>query len=211
MKIVGILGFKGAGKDTAAQALIDDGYIKYAFADPVKDVLATMFDWPRHMLSGDTKESREWREVVDPWWSEKLGIKDFTPRLAMTTIGTDIIRNHFNNQMWILNVEKRMLNAGHDKVVITDCRFPNEVGLVQKYGGKLVRVKKGPEPYFYQYSSNIAHPDQRIREEAKSMMYGVCCHIHPSEWMWNHIPVDVTIENNSTIADLQAAIRKATQ
>lgn len=208
MKIVGILGFKGSGKDTAAQALVDDGYVKYAFADPVKDIVATMFDWPREMLSGDTLESREWRELVDPWWSERLGIKDFTPRMALTTIGTDVTRNHFHDEAWIANVERRMLNAGHDKVVITDCRFTNEVALVTKYGGSLVRVRKGPEPVFYKYSKNFNHPDQRTREEAKSMMYGVYSHIHPSEWAWNHIQVDHVIENNDTILDLQTAIRK---
>jgi hypothetical protein len=211
MKIVGILGFKGAGKDTAAQALIDDGYVKYAFADALKDVLSAMFDWPRHMLIGDTKESREWREQVDSWWAKELGIPNFTPRLAMTRIGTDIIRANFNDNIWISNVERRILNSGHDKVVITDCRYENETSLVQRFGGKLVRIKKGDEPEFFSTSVRINSTDEVVRVGAKTIMETKYAHIHSSEWAWNHIAVDALIENDKTIADLQSAIRKAAE
>lgn len=209
MKIVGILGFKGAGKDTAAQALIDDGYVKYAFADAVKDVLSAMFDWPRHMLIGDTHESREWREQVDPWWSKELNLPNFTPRLAMTLIGTDIIRARFSDNIWISNVERRILNSGHDKVVITDCRYTNETALVQRFGGKLLRIKKGPEPEFFDTAVRVGSNDEIVRQHAQSIMESKYAHIHSSEWAWNHIAVDAVIENDKTIADLQAATREA--
>lgn len=209
MKIVGILGFKGAGKDTAAQALIDDGYVKYAFADALKDVLSAMFDWPRHMLIGDTRESRDWREQVDTWWSKELGIPNFTPRLAMTRIGTDIIRANFSDNIWISNVERRILNSGHDKVVITDCRYVNETSLVQRFGGTLIRVKKGPDPEFFATSVRINSDDEVVRVGAQTIMETKYAHIHSSEWAWNHIAVDATIENNKTIADLQSATREA--
>lgn len=211
MKIVGILGFKGAGKDTAAQALIDDGYVKFAFADALKDVLSSMFDWPRNMLVGDTRESREWREQVDQWWSKELSIPNFTPRMAMTLIGTDIIRANFSDNIWISNVERRILNSGHDKVVITDCRYANETALVQRFGGKLIRVKKGPEPDFWNTSVRINSEDEVVSVGAKTIMETKYSHIHSSEWAWNHIEVDALIENDKTIADLQAAIRKAVE
>jgi hypothetical protein len=209
MKIVGILGFKGSGKDTAANALIEDGYVKFAYADTVKDVLASVFVWPRHLLEGDTAESREWRENVDPWWSARLGIENFTPRMALTTIGTDVMRNHFDDQIWIANVEKKIESMGHNKIVITDCRFENEVNLIKNYGGTLVRVRKGPEPEFFQYAQNVHHPDTTVRADALKMMSTKYAAIHPSEWRWNSITPDVILENNGTIADLHSGIRGA--
>lgn len=209
MKIVGILGFKGSGKDTAANALIEDGYVKFAYADTVKDVLAHVFVWPRHLLEGDTAESRAWREQVDPWWSKRLNIPNFTPRLAMTTIGTDVMRNHFNDEIWIANVEKKIDSLGHDKIVITDCRFENEVYLIKNYGGKLIRVKKGPEPVFFKYSQNVHSPIDAVRADARQMMNNTYKAIHPSEWRWNSITPDAILENDGTIADLHAAIRGA--
>lgn len=209
MKIVGILGFKGSGKDTAANALIEDGYVKFAYADTVKDVLSHVFVWPRHLLEGDTAESREWREQVDPWWSARLNIPNFTPRMALTTIGTDVMRNHFNDQIWIANVEKKIESLGYDKIVITDCRFENEVNLIKNYGGTLVRVRKGPEPVFFRYSQNVHHPDATVRADALQMMTSTYQAIHPSEWRWNSITPDVILENEGTIADLHAGIRGA--
>jgi hypothetical protein len=209
MKIVGILGFKGSGKDTAANALIEDGYVKMAVADTLKDVLSSMFVWPRHMLEGDTQESRVWREQVDPWWSARLGIPNFTPRLAMTSVGTDVIRTHFHQDIWLSSVERKIESLGYEKIVITDCRFENEVNLIKNYGGTLIRVRKGPEPVFFRYSQNVHHPDDTIRADALQMMSSTYASIHPSEWRWNCITPDVILDNDGTIDDLHTAIRGA--
>jgi hypothetical protein len=66
--IVGISGFIGCGKSTVAQWLTNDyNFRKDSFATSLKDACAMMFDWPRDMIEGDTKESREWREQTDTW------------------------------------------------------------------------------------------------------------------------------------------------
>ena len=41
-----------------------------------------MFGWDREMLEGDTEESRDWREKVDPYWSTETG-NPITPRLIL--------------------------------------------------------------------------------------------------------------------------------
>lgn len=207
MKIVGILGFKGSGKDTAAAALIEDGYVKFAFADALKDVIAVVFNWPRNMMEGDTAESRAWREVPDAWWSEKLGIENFTPRLAMQLVGTDTMRNHFNDQIWIANIESKILGSKHEKIVITDCRFANEVKLVKDLGGTIIRVRKGEEPSFFKWTSQIYGERDIFGESVRHLMKEMG--IHPSEWEWNGTTPDAILENNSSIADLHNAIRKA--
>ena len=85
--IVGLVGFIGSGKGTVASQLVDDyNFRQDSFASTLKDACSVIFGWPRHMLEGDTKESREWREVVDPWWSKKLSMPNFSPRLALQAL-----------------------------------------------------------------------------------------------------------------------------
>ena len=201
MKIVAFLGFKGCGKDTAATALIEHGYKKYAFADSLKDVMAATFNWPRDLMEGTTAESRIWRETPDKWWAEKLGIPGFSPRIAMTYVGTEILRSKFNDGIWIYNFENRVMKGGDDKIVITDCRFPIEVDLIRRYGGKLIRVDRGERPVFWETSSvPISDPDF---PECQQKMVDDYPNIHISEWAWNWIQPDSIIINSNGVEELQ--------
>lgn len=137
-----LFGNQGVGKDTIANILINDhGYVKLAFASKVKDVVSILFGWDRYMLEGDTIESRNWREKIDIYWSEKLEIKDFTPRKALQTIGTDVFRDHFHNDIWLLIIENEIRKLNTNKIVITDCRFENEYEMLKKLGFNMVKVE----------------------------------------------------------------------
>lgn len=58
--LIGVVGFAGSGKGTVADILVrDHGFKKLSFADALKDAVATIFGWERHLLEGDTDESRE--------------------------------------------------------------------------------------------------------------------------------------------------------
>src|SRR6478752_160620 len=108
MQVISLVGFQNSGKDTAAQILIDQGFIPFSFAESLKDTLATIFCWEREMLEGKTLESRAWRETIDPWWAKELGIANFTPRFAMQHVGTDLFRKHFSDRVWIMNIKRKM-------------------------------------------------------------------------------------------------------
>ena len=127
--IVGITGFIGSGKDTVAKMLVEKGAVQDSFAAPLKDLCASVFGWPRDMLQGDTVESRDFRETPDMYWTRKLGIDQFTPRLALQLLGTEIMRTHFNQDIWLDSLEYRIRkNNPQDKiVVVSDCRFKNEL------------------------------------------------------------------------------------
>ena len=78
--IIGICGLIGAGKDTIADYLVNiHEFRRESFANTLKDSVAAVFGWDRNMLEGRTKQSREWREQPDQWWSERLGMS-ITPR-----------------------------------------------------------------------------------------------------------------------------------
>lgn len=204
VQVVGILGFKGSGKDTAGEYLVrEHGFVVESFANPLKDLIAAVFGWDRALLEGNTTDSRVWRETPDEWWEAKLDWNNtkgaylgrFTPRAAMQHIGTDVLRNHFDDSIWIKSLEARLRE--HERVVITDCRFPNECKLIRNQGGALFRVKRGPEPEWFDVA---AHAALGIAD-ARAHMSRDYASVHISEWAWLGEHVD-TIENDSTIADL---------
>ena len=58
--IIGITGFIGSGKDTAANYLVaQHGFRRDSFAGALKDAVAQIFGWDRELLEGTTKSSRE--------------------------------------------------------------------------------------------------------------------------------------------------------
>jgi hypothetical protein len=179
--IIGLVGFIGSGKGTVGDILVrNHQYTKFAFADALKDATATIFTWPRGLLEGDSNASRAFRERVDPWWSNKLGY-EVTPRLILQKMGTEACRNGIADNIWIAALEKRI--QGYDDVVISDCRFPNEIDFIRSAGGVIIRVKRGEDP---------------SHEEISKM--------HISETAWNAFPPDITIHNDKDIDGLKSCV-----
>jgi hypothetical protein len=193
--IVGLLGFIGSGKGTAGEILVDMGFEQLSFASGVKDVAAVMFDWPRELLEGDTNESRSWREQPDEFWSNQLN-KEFTPRLALQLMGTEVGRQVFHEDFWVNRLEKTM--DRNKNYVITDVRFRNEQRFVRKFAGVLIAVERGIPPHWYDLAcqANSGSPKE---EEWMLTQSGV----HESEWRWIGGPVDHYIENAGTKEDLK--------
>lgn len=204
--IIGLVGLKGCGKDTAADFFIThyDNWIKGSFADSLKDTCACVFGWDREMLEGSTHESREWREKVDTWWAEKLGRPGFTPRIALQLVGTDLWRNQFNDGIWLLSFEKKLLDI-KENVMITDCRFPNEIDLIQRLNGKIVRVKRGEDPPWW----DVAVEDNARRDEPyyNPMVPQAYPEVHASESSWAGCTEDYVIVNDGTLEDLEESVK----
>lgn len=208
VQVVGILGFKGSGKDTAGDYLVrEHGFEVESFANPLKDLLSAVFGWDRELLEGNTTDSRTWRETPDVWWENKLNWTEmpyrhlgrFTPRAAMQIIGTDVMREHFDNDLWIKSLEARLQNK--TKVVITDCRFPNECKLVNSLDGLLFRVKRGPEPEWFDLALKTSKSDQEYRPEM-SFAYPT---VHVSEWAWLGESYHL-IENDGSLNELYGSV-----
>ena len=71
--IVGVLGFMSSGKGTVGEILAEEmGFAPLSFAGSLKDAVSAIFGWDRSLLEGDSKESREFRETPDPFWTKKF-------------------------------------------------------------------------------------------------------------------------------------------
>ena len=202
--LIGLLGRIGSGKGTVADELVNTyGFRKDSYASTLKDITAVLFNWDRAMLEGDTPESRAGREVVDEWWSEKLGIPNFTPRLALQLIGTDVFRDNFHPDIWMLSVMARYKD---DNVVISDCRFPNEVAAIREMGGRIIQVDRGMPPVWWETAVEATSPGSYC-DHAEQKMLTEYKDIHSSEWAWASQTPDELIHNDGTLEELYGMVR----
>jgi len=198
--IIGICGFIGSGKDTVANYLVDEhNYQRDSFAGALKDAVASVFGWDRQLLEGATPEAREWREQVDTWWAERLDMPTLTPRWVLQYWGTEVCRQGFHDDIWIASLEHRLLQQDSD-VVISDVRFPNEVEVIKKAGGKVWWVQRGALPDWYPQgmlaSNGYTDAVKQLEEQ----------NIHISEWAWLQTVFDLVLNNNSTVNHLYSKI-----
>ena len=194
--IIGICGFIGSGKDTVADYLVNfHEFRRESFASTLKDAVASVFGWDRTLLEGRTKEAREWREQVDPWWAAKLDMPTLTPRWVLQYWGTEVCRKAFHDDIWIASLENKLRNS-RDNIVISDCRFPNEIESLKRAGGNIIWVQRGTLPDWYSDAVS-ANQGNNVGLNAMKMRK-----IHASEWDWLGSDFDVVVDNNGSIDDL---------
>lgn len=205
--ILGITGFIGSGKDTIADYLVTEhGFRRISFAASLKDAVSSVFGWDRELLEGTTKSSRKWREIKDEWWTKRLGI-DITPRWVLQHWGTEVFREHFHQDIWVASVENKLRQA-KDDIVITDCRFANEVAAIKTSGGITLRVERGPRPEWYDAAISFNKGEwgnmtwALSREELRRKK------VHASEYSSVGLEYDHYIENNGTIGELHEKINQ---
>jgi len=203
MIIIGIVGFIGSGKGTVGDYLVSEyGFKQDSFAKSLKDGVATVFGWDREMLEGNTTESRKLREQPDPFWTDICGY-ELTPRLALQLYGTECIRKVFHDDIWASGVIKRY-SLNQCNTVITDCRFKNEAEMIKSYGGKVWRVKRGPEPEWYQEYCDLMKL-ANWQDIVTLRKHGVFPHVSETDWIG--LEFDEVITNDGTLQSLYEKIR----
>lgn len=138
--IIGLVGKKRAGKDTVAETLTSEfGFVRYAFADPLK---ATMLDLDPWVVSTDdggvqhTARLSGW--VASRGWE---GAKEHPEVRRLLQAHGVAIRTHVSESVWVDATMSRVMDETRP-VVVTDVRFPNEADTIEAAGGVLVRVHR---------------------------------------------------------------------
>ena len=163
--IVGFAGLARSGKDTAAGLLMEHGFRKYALATPLKKACREVFGLSDDQIHGAAKD------VVDP----RYGV---APRHIFQLLGTDCVRGIAPDAFVDRFSEWYGANAP-GRVVVPDVRFPNEVDAIHALGGKVYRIRRGPD-----VADTLNHASER-----------------PSE-----LDVDGVIRNDGTMEYLRAVL-----
>lgn len=139
--IIGLVGHAGAGKDTAAEYLVEHfGFCAVSFAAPLKNMLEALFE--------DAGVDHAW--LHEPHLKGELipGL-GFSARHLMQTLGTEWGRQLHGPDWWVKLTAARLglhnlphSAPVHDRLVLTDVRFPNEAAWVNHLGGRCIRLHR---------------------------------------------------------------------
>lgn len=177
MEIIGLSGYARVGKDEAAKVLVEEfGFTRVAFADKLRDVLYAL-----NPLVHPTKENyftnhktpTTLQEVIADWgWDGyKESIYSDEIRRLLQRLGTEAGRETLWDSIW---VDAALTGHPEDaKLVVTDCRFPNEAQAIKERGGQVVRISRdgvGPaNAHASETSLDDWNFDYKIENNAKTL------------------------------------------
>ncbi|MFE3578164.1 deoxynucleotide monophosphate kinase family protein [Streptomyces vinaceus] len=176
-RLIGLSGLAQSGKDTAAGFLVDQGWTRRAFADPLKDMLYALDPlvpsqhgtWPVRL-----------RTTIDALGWDRAKVEIPEVRALLQRVGTDAGRAILGQNVWVEQMFRKRDTWG--PTVITDVRFPNEAEAVKRHGGLVVQ---------------IVRPSQ-------ALIHGST---HLSEHALRGFEFDATILNSGSLEGLGASIR----
>jgi len=192
-RIIGLLGAKGSGKSEVANYLVKHhGFTRLRFADGIKDMLRTL---------GLTEAQVDGNEKETP--IPLLGGKRY--RDAATSLGTGWGRDMMDADIWVRALEQKLLcdvlGPKLTRVVIDDVRYPNELAMIRRYDGALVKVRRPlTEPRW-------------SRLQAFLVKHGLVSlsGIHSSEIAWRLTTVEEELLNTYDLAALGRSVDELLQ
>lgn len=130
--IVGLCGKKQSGKSTVARFLGEQGFVELSWAYPLKEIVGRqLFGLNDDQLYG----SEEAKEAIIPDWG-------YSARQILQLVGTECFRKVIRDDFWVVLGRRRLaeLSQKGTNIVISDCRFPNEMEAIKSLGGFTIRV-----------------------------------------------------------------------
>jgi hypothetical protein len=135
LRLVGLSGYSGVGKDAVAEILIRErGYTRVSFAAPLR--MAALGVDP-YILPAGQRLSRIIQEIG--WDEAKRRYPEV--RRFLQRLGTEGGREIHGHDCWI-KIAREKINQIPGPIVITDVRFPNEADMIRKLGGDVWRVNR---------------------------------------------------------------------
>lgn len=128
-EVVSFIGRAGSGKDYQCQLLQDNGYVKVAFADALRDIAFECIDLDEQegMIFYDYLKSHDCIELRLPDDYRRFNFRQFLERL-----GTQGIRK-YDNDFWCSCLLQTLENKNANKYCISDMRFPNEYNITKNW------------------------------------------------------------------------------
>lgn len=159
--IISLTGNMGVGKDTMADYLVSDyGFVKVSMADPFKRIAKDVYQFSDEELWGPSAE----RNKPDTRYPRADGTF-LTARIVTQLLGNELSRLAYP-ETWIVYmkrvVEKIQAGSFYDEkkgtyevpgkkssytgIIVSSCRFRNEIAAVQEMGGAAVRLVRPALP-----------------------------------------------------------------
>jgi hypothetical protein len=176
---IAIVGTMHSGKTTLANALVKQGFVRLALADPLKDAACDMLT-----LFIDTYVSYfpdRWDASYGGWAHpaipiDRQEIEDgkavFRPFLQW--LGSEFAREYLkNSDCWLQMFEARLegterfaSDMGHPpaRVVCDDVRFPNEADYLRRLGFQIVRIRRNEEERLASIRSTLGVPGSLLHQ-----------------------------------------------
>lgn len=132
LKLIGVHGKARSGKDEIARVLVEEhGFIRTAFADPMKAAAAMLFGWPPELAFSDEIKSYK---------SELWGL---TGREIFQKFGTEAMRGTFGDDFWVKRwvFDYVRLRTTHS-IVVSDVRTNAEADMIRGLGGIILHLER---------------------------------------------------------------------
>jgi len=141
-KILGISGKMCNGKDSLANFIFNElagrtniPIYKTSFANPIKAILEIMFPQidPYCFYGPSELRKKKIEGYVNPQTGDDLSIRD-----ALTQIGK--WGRDCNKDFWVSAIVNKFPQNEDRIIIVTDCRFSNEIEALRKFNAKIIRV-----------------------------------------------------------------------
>lgn len=174
-KLLSLSGYAQVGKDSVGNYLVENyGYTRVSFADALRDALYAL----NPQIEVGTDDYGPLQDIIDTEGWDTAKIKYSMIRELLQRMGTEVGRSIFGDNIWV-DIAMKKVDAIDGPVVITDCRFHNELIAILQKGGNAIRI----------YRAGVSPVN-----------------LHPSETALDRVAFKTSIHNNSTLEDLYRSV-----
>ena len=143
MDLICIVGNIGSGKSTATEIFKKHNYIELSFAEPVKQI-GLILGFDHNNLYGTQQQKLE----INNFWG--VSGREFMQKFATNMMRNELTKyfdNFKDNTIWVRLCEKKIIDLlkQNKKIIVSDGRFPDEINMIKKLGGKIIKINRHTE------------------------------------------------------------------
>lgn len=186
-RIIAICGEKRSGKDVLAEHLVSNhGYTKISFADPLKIVVKTLFNFTDVQVGIDEKNSKgHEKDTIDDNWG-------ISPRHALQFFGTEVLQ--YKIQELLPEIKRNFFAETLISRIIGDNTCRNYVINDMRFLHEYEKLKE--HPLISAKFEVLIIRVSRVKHDTPDAE-NTCDHVSEKEYL--NIPYDFEIVNDSTI------------